>query len=381
MLYFDEPRVFGEHEQTMAEVIAAQVSFAVRRLEAEQAANDREAELRLVTDVAPAYIAHCDRGCRYLFVNRPFADRLQLTPEQVIGRDRLDLLGTEVYERLRPYVEAALRGERVELELELPYQHAGARLMQAKLAPALDGQGQVSGFVAVISDVTERRKADEARDALFRQLADRCPRWCGWPAPRADRLLQRAVVRSSRASARRDRRRSWVGIVHPDDLQRSLDVWYERCARARRTKSSIASSIARTNGYRWQLGRALPRCERRRQRRALVRHLHRHRRSETRRAGGALPGRGQPQPRRRWWTIRLRSKRWPRWRCRTSPTGAPWTSRRTTARGDACHGAGSVAGRRGWCCSSGSLRPRTRTARQVLQSGHGADVRRHRRHR
>ena len=259
MLYFDEPRVFGEHEQTMAEVIAAQVSFAVRRLEAEQAANDREAELRLVTDVAPAYIAHCDRGCRYLFVNRPFADRLQLTPEQVIGRTVWDLLGTEVYERLRPHVEAALRGERVELELELPYQHAGARLMQAKLAPALDGQGQVSGFVAVISDVTERRKADEAKDALFRQLADSLPQMV-WMA-RADGLTDyynerwyefTGFPRGGTGDG------SWVGIVHPDDRQRSLDVWYEAVRTATPYEIEYRFFDRRTNGYRWQLGRALP---------------------------------------------------------------------------------------------------------------------------
>ena len=114
MLYFDEPRLLGEYEQTLAEVIASQVAFAVQRLEAEQDANDRESELRLVTDVAPAYIAHCDRDGRFLFVNRPYADRFQLTPDQVIGRTIQELIGNEVYERVQPHIEAALRGERVE---------------------------------------------------------------------------------------------------------------------------------------------------------------------------------------------------------------------------------------------------------------------------
>ena len=259
MLYFDEPRLLTEPEQTLAEVIAAQVAFAVQHLDAEKEANDREAELRLVTDVAPAYIAHCDRDCRYVFVNRPFAHRFQLTPDEVIGRTVWDLLGTEIFERLRPYIEAALRGERVELELELPYQGAGNRIMHGKLAPDLDAQGQVAGFVTVLSDVTERRHADEAKDALFRRLADSLPQivWMARADGHTDYYNERwyqftGYPRGETGDP------SWVGIVHPDDVQRALDIWHEAVRTATPYEVEYRFFDRKTNAYRWQLGRALP---------------------------------------------------------------------------------------------------------------------------
>jgi PAS domain S-box-containing protein len=259
MLYFDEPRILIEHEQTLAEVIASQVAFAVQRLEAEQEATDREAELRLVTDFAPAYIAHCDRRCRYLFVNRPFADRFQLTPEQVIGRTVAEVLGTEVYERLRPLIEAALRGERVEQELELPYQDVGKRIMLARLAPNLDSQSQVLGFVAVITDVTERRRTDEAKDASFRRLADSLPQmvWMARADGHTDYFNERWYQFTGYPRGQTGDK-SWTGIVHPDDLQRTLETWYEAVRRATPYEIEYRFFDRQTNAYRWQLGRALP---------------------------------------------------------------------------------------------------------------------------
>ena len=240
-------------------MIAAQVAFSVQRLDAEHDANHREAELRLVTDVAPAYIAHCDRDGRYLFVNRPFADRFQLTPEQVIGRTLQELLGSEVYERLQPHIEAALRGERVEVELELPYQHAGNRLMQAKLAPDVDAQGQVAGFVTVISDVTERRKATKPKTPCSAGWRIRCRRWCGWPAPMGIPTTTTSAGISSPAS-RAARPATGAGSASsiPTTVQRTLDVWYEAVRTATPYEIEYRFFDRKTNGYRWQLGRALP---------------------------------------------------------------------------------------------------------------------------
>ena len=259
MLYFEEPRFLTEPERTLAEVIAAQVAFAVQHLEAGKEANDREAALRLVTDVAPAYIAHCDRNCRYVFVNRPFAHRFQLTPDEVIGRTVWDLLGSDVFERVRPYIERALRGERVELDLELPYQGAGDRIMHGELAPDLDARGQVAGFVTVLSDVTERRQADDAKDALFRRLADSLPQivWMARADGHTDYYNERwyqftGYPRGETGDP------SWVGIVHPDDVQRALDLWHEAVRTATPYEVEYRFFDRKTNAYRWQLGRALP---------------------------------------------------------------------------------------------------------------------------
>src|SRR5262249_20774345 len=59
---------------------------AARRQAAEDSLRDSERQLRVVTDSAQVAIARLDTEARYQFVNKHYADRLGLTPEQVIGK-------------------------------------------------------------------------------------------------------------------------------------------------------------------------------------------------------------------------------------------------------------------------------------------------------
>ena len=47
---------------------------------------------------------------RYRFVNRAYAQRFGLEPEQVVGRLMSDVVGPKSYELFRGYVESALSG-------------------------------------------------------------------------------------------------------------------------------------------------------------------------------------------------------------------------------------------------------------------------------
>jgi len=255
MLYFDEPRTFGEYERTLADVIASQVAFGVQRLDAERAANDREAELRLVTDVAPIYIAHCDCDYRYLFVNRSFAERFGQSPRDIVGKTVRDVIGAAAFEGLRPHMAAALLGEHTRIELELPYEQLGMRIMNGELAPDLAADGTVRGFVAVISDVTERRQAE----ALFRELADSLPQmvWMATPDGVPDYYNERwfDFTGFESCAASND---SWIRIVHPDDVQRSSDTWRAAVRTGQPYEIEYRFFDRKTRAYRWHLGRALP---------------------------------------------------------------------------------------------------------------------------
>jgi PAS domain S-box-containing protein len=131
-----------------------------RKLAAARVAQS-EQQLRLVTDNAPVFIAYCDRDMRFRFVNRAYAERFGLTPDEVVGRRLPEVLGKEAFEAIRPYVDEALAGRRVEFEMDVPYKAIGPRHMQAQYVPQVGDDGWVAGYVAVISDVTERRQAEE----------------------------------------------------------------------------------------------------------------------------------------------------------------------------------------------------------------------------
>ncbi len=145
------------------------------RRSAEAAALDREKELKLVSDNAPVMIAHCTSDHVYRFVNMGYAALFGLHPREVVGRRLAEVVGDRMFSVIKPNVAAVLGGRRVEFEVPLQTPEGETRLLRSTYAPELDDTGTVVGFVAAISDVTERQRADERlREAeeRFRRAAD-----------------------------------------------------------------------------------------------------------------------------------------------------------------------------------------------------------------
>jgi len=125
-----------------------------------------EMQLRMVMDYAPVFIARCDRESRFRFVNRRYAERFGLRSHELIGKSIAEVLGPEAFATLRPYVESVLAGETVTYEAEVNYRHIGRRYMRCAYEPERDSEGDVQGWIAVISDITEQHRAEEAKALL-----------------------------------------------------------------------------------------------------------------------------------------------------------------------------------------------------------------------
>jgi PAS domain S-box-containing protein len=137
----------------------------------------RDAELQVINDFARFPIVHLDRRHHYIFVNRAYAERFGLTPEQCAGRHIREVAGELAYQNVRPHIEAVLSGRTVEFESEIPYPAPlGTRWMRCIYAPVDRREDQiVRSLVATVIDITERKHAEEmlrqSQEAL--QLADR----------------------------------------------------------------------------------------------------------------------------------------------------------------------------------------------------------------
>ncbi|HTA95318.1 MAG TPA: PAS domain S-box protein, partial [Verrucomicrobiae bacterium] len=126
-----------------------------------------EEQLRIVADHASVYLCQFDRECRFKFANRAYAERYHLEPLQLIGKHLPEVLGTAAYELIRPYIDEAFTGKKVEFEMEVPYATLGLRWVHVVFVPERNLEGEIVGVVAVINDVTERKRAEQAS----RQLA------------------------------------------------------------------------------------------------------------------------------------------------------------------------------------------------------------------
>lgn len=141
---------------------------AAERLLAEARLRQSEQQLRVVTDHAAVLLALCDRDCRFKFVNRPYAERFGLEPEQVIGRPLEDVVGKDAFRSIQPHLERVLAGHRAEFEIEIPYETLGRRWMSVVYVPERGLDGSVQGLIGVMSDTTARKMAqielETARD-------------------------------------------------------------------------------------------------------------------------------------------------------------------------------------------------------------------------
>jgi PAS domain S-box len=128
----------------------------------EKALAAREAQLRLVTDYAPVFIAQIDRQHRFKFVNRTYARRFGFEPDDVSGKHITEVMGEGPYAAIREQLDMALRGERVEFEAEIAYASLGPRWVFVIHEPERSPEGEVIGLVAVVTDITERKQAERA---------------------------------------------------------------------------------------------------------------------------------------------------------------------------------------------------------------------------
>ena len=137
-------------------------------------------------DAVPALIASVDRELRYQEVNAEYERVFGLSSEDIRGRYIWEVLGEEGFNRLRPYVEAALQGKRVSFENDVVFADGVTRTVQGDYYPNYGQDGCILGFYAVVHDVTEARSA---RTDYLTGLANR--RQFDWEGARLVELARR----------------------------------------------------------------------------------------------------------------------------------------------------------------------------------------------
>ncbi|MBL1177591.1 PAS domain S-box protein [Pantanalinema sp. GBBB05] len=130
------------------------------RIQAESALQQREAELRLITNAVPVLISLVDTEQRYHFNNQKYEAWFGTSTTELQGKYLWEVLGQTAYETIRPYVEQALAGQEVTFESRIPYQAGGMRDAVVNYVPHFNQHGKIAGFVALVSDITRRKQAE-----------------------------------------------------------------------------------------------------------------------------------------------------------------------------------------------------------------------------
>ena len=111
--------------------------------------------LRVITDSVPVLISYIDNTFTYRFVNRGYERWFGMSRDELIGRRVPDVLDEAAFDRSKPYLDRVLAGEEVEFEGKAQNEDGSIKYFLTHCVPDRGDDGEVKGYFAVVSDISE----------------------------------------------------------------------------------------------------------------------------------------------------------------------------------------------------------------------------------
>jgi two-component system, sensor histidine kinase and response regulator len=172
-LYKDE-RIEGWRENFVYKLptgeIVAVYSDETERKKAEDALRESEQRYRRIVDTANEGVWAIDREFKTIFVNRRMADMLGYSREEMLGRTVDSFMFDEDLMDHRKNMELRRHGENQSYERRFRRKDRGTLWTIVSATALKDSMGNFAGSFAMVADVTERKRAEEALKQRMGQL-------------------------------------------------------------------------------------------------------------------------------------------------------------------------------------------------------------------
>jgi PAS domain S-box-containing protein len=110
-------------------------------------------------NAVPTPINYFNRDFVMTYVNRAFEEWVGMSTTKLIGKSLRELLPTDMFATVMPYVDKVMLGERVHSR-HTGMRHGIMREWQNHYVPQVDTNGAVLGFFSIIYDLTEQRRLE-----------------------------------------------------------------------------------------------------------------------------------------------------------------------------------------------------------------------------
>ena len=133
-----------------------------RRQQVASQLQQAEHYLRTILDNLPSTISYWDQEQRNRFVNQTSREFFGSPPEVLQGKTAAEVLGTDGYAMVQPYVLQALQGHPQVFERTITTASGEVRHVHITYTPDREGSdGPVRGMFAQMTDITERKRMEE----------------------------------------------------------------------------------------------------------------------------------------------------------------------------------------------------------------------------
>jgi PAS domain S-box-containing protein len=152
--------VFDNHGKiTAASIIATDIT---RRKEAEEKLRENEEKYRNIVETANELILISDKGDVITYANKRILDMLGYTMAESIGRPIWGFISEECKPVVRQNLEKRTQGISGSYELKLIRKDGYPIWTYLNAKPLFDKEGKYAGAMSMLTDITERKKAEEA---------------------------------------------------------------------------------------------------------------------------------------------------------------------------------------------------------------------------
>ncbi|HEX3079809.1 MAG TPA: PAS domain S-box protein, partial [Puia sp.] len=184
------------------------------------------------------------------------------TEAEMIGQPLTRLIPAERLNEESDILRRLRNGEKVD-HFETKRITKDNRILDISLtiSPIRGVQGNIIGASKIARNITSQKEAERliaANEQKFRLLADSIPQFI-WTGDVGGNLnyFNRALYEYSRFTPEKIAKEGWVQMVHPDDREENIRLWFESVSTGK--DFLFEHRFRRHDGeYRWQLSRAVP---------------------------------------------------------------------------------------------------------------------------
>ncbi|MEK6299266.1 MAG: PAS domain S-box protein [Acidobacteriota bacterium] len=229
-IYWREPRSPTEQDEKIIEQITHLAAVAIESKNNEAALKESEERFRLIVDSIPGFVCTLNAAGEVELLNRQVLEYFGKTTEELKNWTMSDAVHPDDLPRVidvwRRSVET---GQPYELELRQRRADGVYRWFQSSALPSRDSEGRVTGWYMLLTDVDDRKRAEDAlrsNEQNLRLIVDTIPGFVSTANAAGEvELVNRQVLEYFGKTIEEMKNWSTSDAVHPDDLARMIDAY------------------------------------------------------------------------------------------------------------------------------------------------------------